>query len=252
MLAHVRDIFAEKKADRIRSADLVAALVAIDGGPWAEMGRNRKSLSQNSLARMLKPLGVAPDTIRFGTDLAKGYFLHRFRDAFDRYLPPEGGFEPLHRNNASGTDTSSGFETVTADEHVTVAKCEKSYGGSDCCGVTVEKGGAGEELHLPPLGRCAQCNGLAADAPLVTGAGDGYPPGGVHLHEQCRKFWLQKHRVGRERFRKVGAAPPGAHCCRCHSPEGEVALWKDSHVVGCPPSRYTRHARRCGGRTPMG
>jgi hypothetical protein len=38
------------------------------------------------------------------------------------------------------------------------------------------------------LGCCAQCNGLKADAPLVTG--DGYPPGGVHLHRECRRFWL--------------------------------------------------------------
>jgi hypothetical protein len=42
-------------------------------------------------------------------------------------------------------------------------------------------------------GLCAQCNGREADAPLVTGKG--YPPAGVHLHKQCRPFWLRRNRV---------------------------------------------------------
>jgi hypothetical protein len=83
-----------------------------------------------------------------------------------------------------------------------------------------------------PLGRCAQCHGLAVDAPMVTG--EGYPPGGVHLHRACRRFWLRDNRVTRERFRRVGDCPPNTYCALCHSPDDEVALWRDSHVVGCP------------------
>jgi putative DNA primase/helicase len=43
-------------------------------------------------------------------------------------------------------------------------------------------------LEQPALGRCVQCNGATADAPLVTGSS--YPPGGIHLHRECSKFWL--------------------------------------------------------------
>jgi hypothetical protein len=94
------------------------------------------------------------------------------------------------------------------------------------------RGVSGKERHSAPLGRCVQCNGLAADAPLVTG--EGYPPTGVHLHEQCRAFWLRDHKVTRERFRRVDAhAAPGTHCAQYHRSDGEVGLWRDSHIVGC-------------------
>jgi putative DNA primase/helicase len=85
-------------------------------------------------------------------------------------------------------------------------------------------------LHPSGLGRCVQCNGPEADAPLVMGKE--YPPAGVHLHEQCRKFWLRHNRVSRERFRKVTETLPGTHCVHCHKPDGEVWRIKDGHVVG--------------------
>ena len=47
------------------SADLVKDLIALEGRPWAEMGRARKALNQNRLARMLKPLGIAPDPVSY-------------------------------------------------------------------------------------------------------------------------------------------------------------------------------------------
>src|SRR5262245_2488509 len=57
--APVANMLAEKVDVEIASADLVKALVAIEGRPWAEMGRARKALNQNRLARMLKSLGIA-------------------------------------------------------------------------------------------------------------------------------------------------------------------------------------------------
>jgi len=42
------------------------------------------------IARLLKPFGISPETIRVGEDTAKGYRLSAFEDAFARYLPPEG------------------------------------------------------------------------------------------------------------------------------------------------------------------
>src|SRR5262249_47421230 len=91
LLADIRDIFAERDADRIKSADLTTALVMKEGHPWAEYGKTGKALSANSLARMLSSDHITPKTIRFGAganDTAKGYELEQFADAFARYLPP--------------------------------------------------------------------------------------------------------------------------------------------------------------------
>ena len=81
----VPDGFRKGEPDRIASSDLVEALVELEGHPWAEMGKLRKPLNQNRLARMLKPLGIAPETIRIGEETLKGYFVHVFDDAFERF-----------------------------------------------------------------------------------------------------------------------------------------------------------------------
>ena len=70
LLGDIRDAFAKREAnkvepaDRISSGDLVTALVAIEGRPWAELGKSRKPLTQNGLARRLRPLSIAPDSVR--------------------------------------------------------------------------------------------------------------------------------------------------------------------------------------------
>lgn len=89
LLADIRAIFAERNADRLASADLVAALIAIEGRPWAEW-KAGKPLTANGLARLLAPFGVLPATIRTAVGTAKGYQLAHFFDAFARYLPPLG------------------------------------------------------------------------------------------------------------------------------------------------------------------
>jgi hypothetical protein len=88
LLGDIRDVFAEKMDLEITSADLVKALVAIKGRPWADLGKSRRPLTQNGLARMLKPLGIGPDKIGPETKRLSGYRRHRFRDAFARFLPP--------------------------------------------------------------------------------------------------------------------------------------------------------------------
>jgi len=89
LLADIRDSFAKTGGAEIASADLVKALVAIEGRPWAEMDKSGKPLTQNRLARMLKPLAIAPDHIDPKTRV-RGYKLSQFEETFSRYLPPEG------------------------------------------------------------------------------------------------------------------------------------------------------------------
>src|SRR5262249_51999233 len=97
----IRDLFARRpvsidmfgKEDReISSAGLVNALVALLGRPWAEMGKSRKPLTQNRLAAMLRPqpLGISPGNVGPENARVRGYKLSQFKEAFERYLPPEG------------------------------------------------------------------------------------------------------------------------------------------------------------------
>src|SRR5262249_23799052 len=81
---------------QMSSADLVKALVVLEGRPWAEMGKARKPLTPNRLASMLRPLKITTENIRVGDEVLKGYVFKHFEEPFARYLPPEGGSEPLH------------------------------------------------------------------------------------------------------------------------------------------------------------
>ena len=51
-------------------------------------------MSQNRLARMLKPLGIGPENVGPEMARARGYKLSQpLLDAFERYLPPKGASE---------------------------------------------------------------------------------------------------------------------------------------------------------------
>ena len=86
LLIDIRVIFAERGLDRLSSAELVMALIAIEGRPWAEW-KAGKPITANGLARLLAPFGIAPATIRTAAGTPKGYQLAQFDDAFARYLP---------------------------------------------------------------------------------------------------------------------------------------------------------------------
>jgi len=86
LLSDIRAIFAERDLDRLSSAELVAALVAIEGRPWAEW-KAGKPITANGLARLLTPFRITPGTIRTSSGTPKGYQRAQFEDAFARYLP---------------------------------------------------------------------------------------------------------------------------------------------------------------------
>jgi putative DNA primase/helicase len=154
LLADIRDIFdASDHLDRIASATLIERLVAIEPRPWGEYGRTGKPITQNKLARLLAPLGITPEQIKFGpNDGRKGYRLHQFNEAFERFLSPEGGVEPKPRNQCDEIRTSATSQTETGANEVSVSKCEKPNNDGLCFGVSVQKGDNGTKA-------CAQCNG---------------------------------------------------------------------------------------------
>ena len=80
--------------------------------PWAEY-RGGKPITKAQIARLLKPFGVSPGTIRLDDGhTPKGYYLTAFSDAFARYLPNQNATNPQHLDFCGfGAD----FKTPQAD-----------------------------------------------------------------------------------------------------------------------------------------
>jgi hypothetical protein len=94
LLGAIRELFRERQVDRILTVDLLDALVARETEPWAvwwgpALGRDETQGPAARLARLLKPFGIIPNTIRIGERRAKGYERAAFAEAFERYLSPE-------------------------------------------------------------------------------------------------------------------------------------------------------------------
>jgi hypothetical protein len=141
LLADIRDIFEAKGAEQIKSAELAAGLVAIEGHAWAELGRSGKPLSANGLARMLASDHISPDTIRFDDGLAKGYRRRQFDDAFARYLPSPSNptVTPLQPEDFCGSPANS--QPLHADPCYGSEIARNPNVSAVCYGVTDEKPG---------------------------------------------------------------------------------------------------------------
>jgi putative DNA primase/helicase len=72
LLGDVRDIYDELKVDRIAGATLIERLCEITPRPWIEFGRSGKPITPNKLARLFKPLGIAPQQIRVEGEKTRG------------------------------------------------------------------------------------------------------------------------------------------------------------------------------------
>jgi hypothetical protein len=106
LLADVKEIFAERGADRLTSEELIKHLATREGQPWVEYKMGRP-ITQTQLAVLLKPFGVRPQNIRRQDgSVAKGYYLVHLNESFKRYLPSEtatGRDADIHRNERDAT-----------------------------------------------------------------------------------------------------------------------------------------------------
>lgn len=143
LLADIKEIFDGRRAEndgdkKISSVDLCAALASLEARPWAEFGRSAKPLTPSRLARLLADFGIAPATIRIGTETPKGYTLKAFENAFSCYLATN----PLSKRNTATTlgavDESSDFESATENECCGTAN-STFLNGENCCGVVADK-----------------------------------------------------------------------------------------------------------------
>ena len=87
LLADIQSVFESKAVDRIRTADLITALIADDEKPWATYNRG-KPFTPRQLGKQLATYNIASKTVRFKFETPKGFELSQFQDAFARYLSP--------------------------------------------------------------------------------------------------------------------------------------------------------------------
>lgn len=159
LLAHVRD--ALDGAGHITTADLLAALVDREDGPWAEWwgpgvedGKTRGPAAR--VGRLLRPYGIKSKKIRTGDKTLQGFERTAFEDVFRRYLPPVPSVE---RNN--GTPQVEG----AFQSHRESTEQAPDQGGSDVPSFATEQ----EEQESEPLdfdfpggfGKCFVCDKLA-------------------------------------------------------------------------------------------
>jgi Protein of unknown function (DUF3631) len=152
LLGDIRDALGDKA--EMSSADLVKALVELEGRPWAELGKSHKPLTQNRLARMLKPLGIAPHKIGPEKGRVNGYVCAHFEEAFGRYLGSKGESQPDVRTECDEIRTSEISQPDSPNSSCPVAKREKSNNDGLLSGCPVVKRGAGANgSDEPGLGR---------------------------------------------------------------------------------------------------
>lgn len=93
LLADLRDIFTEDRAEFVSSARLAELLRVMEDRPWPEYTRGGP-ISLHSIARLLGAYEISPRLSRTtGIDgkRLRGYHLEDCREAFRRYLPPVAG-----------------------------------------------------------------------------------------------------------------------------------------------------------------
>lgn len=91
LLAHLREEFRRHDGEHVFAEALLDALNSRDDAPWPRFGRDRDGMTARDLARMLKPYGIEPRTVRIGATTGKGYSRSAFAEAWKRYAPSQNG-----------------------------------------------------------------------------------------------------------------------------------------------------------------
>lgn len=120
LLADIRDVFDQLRADRLHTTQLLEALGGIEEHPWRGWWTDSytgglKAEAAYKLAKMLKPYGIQPDPHPFpiGGSRARGYSKAAFAAAWKQYLtlpavPAVSSVQSQTSNQAERTDSTDG------------------------------------------------------------------------------------------------------------------------------------------------
>jgi putative DNA primase/helicase len=108
LLRDIRAVFGDD--DAVRSADLVAKLIADPERPWAEWKHGRP-LTQKQLGGLLRPFGIVSETVSIpGFNDAKGYRRTHFEEIWAVYCPGQNAVQadfPLSKRRSVGMPMKS-------------------------------------------------------------------------------------------------------------------------------------------------
>jgi hypothetical protein len=93
------------------------------------MGRERKPLTQNRLASMLRPLKITPGKVGPENKRLNGYVRSQFDDAFERYLSPDTPLSPsppLRPDRWTASDEMGTSAISQADNSASVVRSENA------------------------------------------------------------------------------------------------------------------------------
>jgi putative DNA primase/helicase len=168
LLSDIRALFISKLAEastgaseiELPSKEMVERLIKIEGRPWAEMGKTRKPLTPNRLARILSEIPIAPSNVGPEDGRVRGYRLSQFKETFDRFLDPlaedqlsrtapEGGFELHRRTECDGVRTYDPLQSAQPNSGCAVENGEKANKDNWLGACAVAEGVAGEKTPPP-------------------------------------------------------------------------------------------------------
>lgn len=155
LLADLQALFDTRGVDRMSSALICESLADDENRPWGEWGRKRKPITPNALARLLRPFGVTPRTVRLAEGTPKGYTLEDLQDSFSRYIPPPNRHNATSRELQENPEPVEGEKNLVVDRTATSQPSESQEDLFICGGVADRTRGTGEEKrnsppYLPP------------------------------------------------------------------------------------------------------
>jgi putative DNA primase/helicase len=187
LLLAIKERFAAEGTDRIASKALQAALIGDETGPWASYGKGGKPITENAIARLLKPYEIRPRTIRLSADdTAKGYQLAWFKEAFERHIPASSSPRSAPVTPSQSSNLSGLYEkpSVTSKLDVTDETSPKPLESNNCDGVTDENSPGAQQRG----GRCVQCGGQPDGTERLCAFGEET----VWLHPECERAYVQR------------------------------------------------------------
>lgn len=124
LLADIQIYFQQNKTDRVSSEGLEKYLKELEDRPWPEY-INGKHISKTRIAKILKPFGPKPKTIRLESGKTpKGYKLDDFEDAFSHYLPKT---KSISATTATTLNCNDLFNNQSATQGSNVAAGKDNY-----------------------------------------------------------------------------------------------------------------------------
>jgi hypothetical protein len=121
LLADIQDLFRNSDGNALRTEDILSQLAKMEERAWGEWKKG-KPMTAVSLARLLKPFGIRPRTIRFGDETQKGYDPVDFQDAFTRYIRTQIDSDPSQPSQVNEFTGLNPFFDPEHDGNVTGAK----------------------------------------------------------------------------------------------------------------------------------